>query len=275
MHEERDGTGRGTLRALIIAARLLPVALASAARPLPVALESAARLLPVAAATSAAALLFAAPASAATRGFTITSFDGIRVDAPVTVVLTTGPGASARAEGDQGALDRLKVDVSGRLLIVSMERPRAGEKSSGAATLRLSTPMVDRIILTGGGSVAVNRMKGLQGQVSLGGNGDISISDVQLDRIDILLAGSGRATLAGRTGIANVHVTGPGAIAAEPLRARQASIRNEGPGTIALTADVTAKVVTSGSGNISVAGKAACTVDNRGTGRVTCGGESY
>jgi hypothetical protein len=264
MHEERNGTGRGTLRALIIATRLLPVAFASATR-----------LLPVAAAITAAALLFAAPANAATRGFTITSFDAIRVDAPVTVVLTTGAGASARAEGDQGTLDRMKVDVSGRLLIVSMIRLRSGEKSGGAATLRLSTPMVDRITLTGGGSVAVNRMKGLQGQVSLGGNGDVSISDVQLDRIDVLLAGSGRVTLAGRTGVANIHVNGPGAIAAEPLRARQASIGNEGPGTITLTADVTAKVVTSGSGDISVAGNAACTVDNRGTGRVACGGESY
>ncbi|MEC3910722.1 DUF2807 domain-containing protein [Sphingobium sp. CR2-8] len=245
MHDERNRTGRGALRTLS------------------------------AMALAGAALLTAMPAMAATRGFTITSFDAIRVDAPVTVVLTTGAGASARAEGDQAALDRLKVDVSGRLLIVSMDRPRAGEKSGGAATLRLSTGMVDRIVLTGGGSVSIDRMKGLQGQIVSGGNGDVTVSKVELDRIDVALAGGGRVSLAGRTGIANVRVNGPGTLAAEPLFARQASVGNEGPGSIALTADVTARITASGSGDVTITGKAACTVDNRGTGRVACGGERF
>lgn len=217
----------------------------------------------------------ALPAQAATRGFTITSFDAIRVDAPVTVVVKTGSGASARAEGDQGALDRLKVDVSGRLLIITMARPRSGEKSGGAATLRLSTGMIDRIVLTGGGSVTVDRMKGLQGQIVLGGNGDVGVADVALDRIDVALAGGGRATLGGRTGVANIRVNGPGAVAAEGLRARQASIANDGPGSVTLTAEVTAKVVSTGSGDVTIGGKPACTVDNGGTGRIQCGDESY
>ncbi|RYM15014.1 head GIN domain-containing protein [Sphingobium cupriresistens] len=224
---------------------------------------------------TATALFLAAPASAATRGYTITSFDAIRVDAPVTVILTTGAGASARAEGDQSALDRLKVDVSGRLLTIGMDRARPGEKSGGAATLRLSTGMVERIVLTGGGSISIDRMKGLLGQIVLGGNGDINVAKVELDRIDLTLSGGGRVTMAGRTGVANIRVNGPGALAAEPLIARQASISNEGPGSSTLTADVTAKVTTSGSGDVTITGKAACTVDNRGTGRVRCGGENF
>lgn len=222
-----------------------------------------------------AALMLAAPAQAATRGYTITSFDAIRLDAPVTVILTTGTGASARAEGDQAALDRLKVDVSGRAMTITMTRPQPGEKRGGAAILRLSTGMVDRIVLTGGGSISIDRMKGLRGDIVLGGNGDVSVAALDIDRIDVALAGGGRATLSGRAGVANLRVNGPGAVAAQALRARQASVSNEGPGSIALTADVTAKIVTSGSGDVTVTGKAACTVDNRGTGRVSCGGEAY
>jgi hypothetical protein len=240
MHDQRNRTGRGALRAL-----------------------------------TAAALCVATPAGAATRGFTITSFDAIRVDAPVTIVLTTGAGASARADGDQGALDRLKVDVSGRLLIISMTRPPSGATGGGAARLRLSTGMIDRVLLTGGGSISVDRMKGLQGQIVLGGNGDVSVGTVQLDRIDVMLSGGGRVTLAGRAGVANIRVNGPGALSAEPLIVRQATIGNEGPGNIALTADVAAKITTSGSGDVTITGKAACTVDNRGTGRVRCGSEEY
>lgn len=245
MHDKRNGTGRSALRTLS------------------------------AIAASGIALFLAAHAGAATRGYTITSFDAIRVDAPVMVILTTGAGASARAEGDQDALDRLKVDVSGRLLAITMERARPGEKSGGAATVRLSTAMVQRIVLTGGGSVSIDRMKGQSGQIVLGGNGDVDVKAVDLDQVDVALAGGGRVTMAGRAGIANVRVNGPGALAAEPLIARQASVTNEGPGSVALTADVTARVTATGSGDVTITGKAACTVDNRGTGRIRCGRESF
>jgi len=217
----------------------------------------------------------AVPAGAATRGFTITSFDAIRVDAPVEVIITTGAGASARAEGDQKLLDRLKLDVSGRLLAVTMQRAQLGDKSGGHAVLRLSTGDLARVVLAGGGSVSVSRMKGLRGEIVLGGNGDVSVAAVDLDQLNLGIAGAGRAQLAGRAGIANVRVSGPGAVAAEALRARQVTVANDGPGNVVLSADVTAKVTASGSGDVTVTGKAACSVDNRGTGRISCGGEAY
>lgn len=241
MQEQRHGIRRGALRALTLCATLGLVA----------------------------------PAQAATRGYTITSFDAVRVDAPVTVVITTGGGVSARAEGDQAALDRLRVDVSGRLLTISMERGQAGAKAPGGATLRMSTGEIGRIILSGGGSVSVDRMKGQRGQIAIGGNGDLTVGAVQLDQLFLNLAGGGKAVLNGQAGVAEIHVSGPGAVLAEGLRTRQAIVGNEGAGSIALTADVAAKVIAAGSGDVMVAGKAACMVDNRGTGRVSCGGEDY
>ncbi len=241
MQKQGDGNGRGALRALI-------AAVVTAALPM--------------------------TAQAATRGYTITSFDAIRVDAPVKVVLTTGIGASAKAEGDQSALDRLRVEVSGRLLNITMDKPQPGQKG-GAATLRLSTGAVSRVVLTGGGSVALDRMKGLRAEIVLGGNGDVSVGALDLDRLDLSLAGGGRATLAGRAAVANIRVNGPGAVAAEGLKAGQASIANDGPGSVALTANGPTKITASGSGDVTVTGKGPCTVENRGTGRIACGDESY
>lgn len=231
--------------------------------------------LPRSLALPVAIMLWAAPAAAATRGFTITSFDAIRVDAPVEVTITTGAGASARADGDQAVLDRLKVDISGRLLAVTVERARPGEKSGGRAVLRLSTGDLSRVVLTGGGSVSVSRMKGLRGEIVLGGNGDVSVAAVDLDQLSLGVAGAGRANLSGRAGVATIRVTGPGAVMAEGLRVRQAAVANDGPGNVAVTAEVSARVSASGSGDVTVAGKAACSVDNRGTGRISCGGEAY
>lgn len=217
----------------------------------------------------------ASPAAAATQGYTITSFDAIRVDAPITVIVTTGGGVSGRAEGDRDMLDRLRVDVSGRVLTVSLQPLKAGEKRGGAATLRLSTGDLSRVVLTGGGSVAVTRMKGMRGQIMLGGNGDISVESVDVDQLDLGLSGGGRATLAGRAGTATIRVSGPGALAGDALRARQATISNDGPGNVTLAVDVTAKISASGSGDVTISGKAACTADNRGTGRILCGDTNY
>ncbi|MDI1294798.1 MAG: DUF2807 domain-containing protein, partial [bacterium] len=90
-------------------------------------------------------------------------------------------------------IDRLKIDVSGRLLSVTMVRLRPGEKSGGPVTLRLSTGDLSRVVLTGGGSVSVSRMKGIRGEIVLGGNGDVTVAAMDLDQIDVALAGGGKA----------------------------------------------------------------------------------
>lgn len=216
-------------------------------------------------------LALTTPVHAATRGYTITSFDVIRVDAPVRVTVTTGAAVSARAEGDQALLDRLRVTVSGQVLAISMDRQAGEKRRDGVATLTLSTSDLRRIVLTGGGSIAVNRMKGQSGDIVMGGSGDISIADVALDRLVVGMAGSGRVSLAGRASDATIRVTGPGAVDAAALRTRQLIIDNAGPAAITASAEVTAKVSTTGSGEISVTGPAACTIANRGTGAVDCG----
>lgn len=223
--------------------------------------------------------VFALPpgAQAATQPYTVTSFDSIRVDAPVRVLVTTGGGASAKGEGDRDALDRLDLQVSGGLLTIRMKPSQNGERrrAAGPLTLRLSTGAVRRVQLSGGGSLAIDRMKGLRGDLSLGGGGDISVGAVALDRIGVMLSGGGRVTLAGAAGDADLRIVGPGALLAEGLKAKQAKIVNDGSGSIAVTVATAADVRASGSGDVSVLGGAACKVVHAGAGRVMCGGEEY
>ncbi len=221
------------------------------------------------------ALMPGAALAAEGRTYTISSFDSLRVEAPVSVLLTTGRGSSARAEGPRGTLDRLKVELSGRVLKIGLIAAPDGGRSAGPARLILSTGDLRRVMLTGGGSVTIDRMKGLAGDIVLGGNGDVTVGAADLDRLTVMLAGGGRVTLAGRAGVANLSLSGPGSIAADALTARQAKLVADGPGAIALTASVSADVRASGSGDVTVSGKAACTVSNQGTGRIACGGKSY
>ncbi|MBB6124762.1 GIN domain-containing protein [Sphingobium subterraneum] len=219
------------------------------------------------------------PALAAGQTYTITSFDSIRVAAPVRVVLRTGVGVSAKGEGDRAALDRISLSVSGGLLTVSIRREADGALSSATSgapvTLTLSTGSLRRASILGGGSIAIDRIKGQRADLLIGGSGDLSVGQVAVDRLTLLIGGSGKMTVAGTAGMLDARVNGPGAIAGEGLVARTATVLNDGPGTVHLSATVSARVAASGSGDTAVDGKAACTVSQRGTGRITCAGKGY
>src|SRR3546814_8890037 len=75
---------------------------------------------------AALALTATAPAQAAERRYTVTDFDRIRVDGPFVVTLATGKSPSATASGGSRALERVAIDVEGRTLRISPNRPPWG-----------------------------------------------------------------------------------------------------------------------------------------------------
>ncbi|MDF0543605.1 DUF2807 domain-containing protein [Sphingobium sp. H39-3-25] len=218
-----------------------------------------------------------APARAATQPYVVTAFDSIRVEAPVKVVIRTGAGSSARGEGDRAILDRLDVQVSGGLLLVRLRSAASPgeERPGGSATLTLSTETIRRAQLSGGGSLAIDAMKGQRGDVALAGSGDITIGKVAVDRLFTMVAGNGRMTLAGNAGIVEARSTGAGIIDAAGLKAKQARLVNQGPGSITLTTNGATDISTAGSGDVTVLGMAACKVVRGGTGKISCGGKDY
>jgi hypothetical protein len=219
-----------------------------------------------------------AAARAATQPYVVTSFDSIRLDAPVRVLVRSGGGASARGEGDRDTLDRIDLQVSSGLLVVRLRPPAAGANARGAvgpATLILTTQQVRRVQLSGGGSISVEGMKGQRGDIALAGSGDIAVSGVALDRLVLMVAGNGRLTLSGTAAILEARLTGAGSVAGESLRAKDAKIVNQGPGAIVATVGGTADISTAGSGDVTVLGAPSCTVARGGTGALRCGGKDY
>lgn len=211
-------------------------------------------------------------ADAATQTYTITSFESIRLDAPVRVEITTGTGVSAKGEGDRNLLDRIDLDVSGRLLTI---RLRPGNDIAGKAILRLSTDAVTHATVNGGGVLTISRIRGQDCQLQVSGNGALSIDDIQLDNLRLLMAGGGIMTLAGKAAVIDGHIHGPGRIAAERLAGKNISLGNNGAGSVDITALTSASVTATGAGDTIVRGKAACTVKQLGTGRLECSGKVY
>ena len=220
-------------------------------------------------------LCMPAMALAETRGYIVTSFATIRVEAPVHIVLKTGEGTTARGEGDGDLLERVNLSVSGRVLTVRFDGgPDIGfdpRRNIEAPVITLSTEQIKRAQILGGATLRIDKLKGLEAELSLSGNGEMTVDDADIERLSLYVGGGGRMTLAGKARDVRASANGPGAIEAEKLVARNATIANDGVGFVHISVDGPAKVVATGSGDTVVGGKAICSVTRRGTGSVTCG----
>ena len=236
----------------------------------PLARGAAMLLVPV------AAMMAPMPAHAAMRGYIVTSFDSIRVEAPVRILLSTGSGVSGTGEGEREALDRVSLSVSGGVLTVTMADPPesrfADGKPAAVPTLYLATGQLCRAQVIGGAVLRISEVSGLEAELSMNGNGEIIVDHADVERLSLYVSGGGRMTVSGNARALRVSVNGPGALEAQALDARDATIANDGPGSIHVSVHGPAKVVSTGSGDTVVEGKPVCTITQRGVGAVNCAG---
>jgi hypothetical protein len=221
-----------------------------------------------------AAILTPLPVRAAERGFTITSFDRIRVEGPYAVTLTSGRGPSARATGTPQGLDAVVVRVEGRTLLIQRSTSAWTAfpgQDRGPVTIAVTAPRLVQATLAGSGSLDVDTMRDARIDLTLAGSGRLTVRRIDTDQLGASVSGSGGMILAGRAAGARVALRGSGNIDAAELQASDAIVTSEGSGDVSLTAVRTASVSTVGSGTLKIAGKPACTVRRTGSGNVTCG----
>lgn len=225
-------------------------------------------------ASSAVALAsLCAPLAAATRNYTVTSFDRIRVEGPYAVSVRVGGASFARAEGGQRALDAVSLRVEGRTLYVRADRSAQvgnfGGGSSAPVTISVGTPDLAQATLSGAGSVAIDRLRGLEFVLLLSGSGSASIASADVDRLRVSLIGAGSARLAGRARQFTAIIRGPGSIEAAGLVSADATLSALGAATMTASASNSAKVSASGTASIALEGRPACDLKVAGSATVT------
>lgn len=225
-------------------------------------------------AVTMAAMVACVPGHAAMRGYIVTNFDSIRMEAPIRIVLTTGSGVSGRGEGDRALLDRVNLSISGGLLTVRMnEGPRGLDTDSASEppTLYLSTSQLRRVRVLGGGVLTIGELSGLEVDLSMNGNGELIVEKADVEQLSLYVSGGGRMTIGGSARNLRASVNGPGELEAAGLRANYATIANDGVGSARVTVNGPATVVSTGSGETIIEGKPVCSVTRRGVGKVICG----
>jgi Putative auto-transporter adhesin, head GIN domain len=221
---------------------------------------------------ASATLAFAAPANAASRNFGITSFEKVRVEGPYKVVLTTGVAPFAKASGSASALDRIAIEVRGNTLVVHSNLNSGGgypNQDIGPVEISVGTHDLTAASMSGAGTLAINKIRGLSFDLSAQGSGAIGVGQVDVDQLNVNVVGTASAVLAGRSAKVTAVVRGISSLDASGLAAKDATIGAEGAATI--KANVSDTVTVDGKGPVSVtlAGRPSCTLRLAGSASVS------
>ena len=214
------------------------------------------------------------PAQAAERRYSVTDFDRVQVDGPYDVSLATGGASSAVATGDSAGLERVSVDVQGRVLRIRPNRSGWGGYPGdrpGPVRIVLTTRDLRSASVIGSGRLAVDRARGLKIELSVSGSGSLSVGSVSADNLIVGLVGSGRVELGGTAKQLRATIQGSGDFDAEGLTADDAQLTADSSGTIAFQAVRTAKVAALGRGSVEIGGPASCTITGAAAPFVRCG----
>lgn len=209
------------------------------------------------------------------RNFPVGAFDRIEVAGPFDVSVTTGGQPSVNARGSQKLLEKMVVEVDGTTLRIHPEKNKGWfgtgfQWSGGKAQVAVSVPMLTGASILGSGAVDVNRVNGHRFDGEIAGSGNLRLGEVQVQELELGIAGSGEASAAGRAAQARYEIAGSGNIAADKVATDQARAEIAGSGNIDVNARSTAQVDIAGSGNVRVTGGAKCSISKAGSGNVQC-----
>ncbi len=222
----------------------------------------------------AALAAVATPAAAAERRFMVTDYDRVQLDGPFEVTLATGGSSGAVARGSVRALDRVTIEVQGRLLKIRTNSSAWGgnpDEDVGPVSIALSTHQLRGASVRGSGSLSIDEAKAMRLDLSLSGNGRLAVDTLDADTVSLVVVGSGRVLLGGKVKNLSAGVAGSGDLEASKLVAQDADIRSGTSGVITVGVARAAKISADGSGDVEIIGTPACTVARRGGGNVSCG----
>ncbi|WP_373489898.1 GIN domain-containing protein [Parasphingorhabdus sp.] len=219
-------------------------------------------------------LLLSSAGQAAERKFSIFGFDDIRIGNGVDVVLTSGKGPSARAEGPtREILDRVSLQRNGKQLVVSV-RPKSLDRNNYAedapVTLYLSSFAIQNVSHLGSGLVTLDKLSGRTPKVRLGGFGSLRIDAVEADRLDVAMTGGGQLMMTGQADAARLELQGASIFASPDLKVKQLTLIHRGPASSHLAVEREANVSNFGTGRIQIDGRPNCTVRTDGSAEIIC-----
>ena len=191
----------------------------------------------------------------------------INLVGPDNVTVERGDTFAVDVTGDDEAVAAVRFERDGDDLTIG--RHKDAERNIGKATIRVTLPSLNAIAIAGSGSATTDHLDG-SGEISIAGSGDVTLSDIAADSLDISIAGSGDVEGTGAANSLDASIAGSGSIKLGSVKVDSADISIAGSGDVAFASDGTVEASIVGSGDVDVTGSATCTVSALGSGKLRC-----
>lgn len=189
---------------------------------------------------------------------------------------------------DLNLMDHIVTEVVNNTLEIKTRPRTACLNLSKGSVITIASPDLERVSLSGSGSLTADEMSGDRVSVRLSGSGDISVDRIISHDLsgtisgsgDILLSlvnctdsefatsGSGKISVAGECDTEDIKISGSGMFDGRNFVTRSANIALSGSGNVHSNVTDYLKAAISGSGNIYLSGNPRIEQKTSGSGRI-------
>jgi hypothetical protein len=194
-------------------------------------------------------------------------FGAIGLSGSVALELRQGSPAAIVVHADANLLPLLETRVDNGELKVRWKRGTS-VRTNSRTWIEVTAPQIHAVSSAGSGGITIDTMTVPQLALSVQGSSDVRASALDTDELSLTIAGSGRATLAGRAQRASIDLAGSGTIDAAKLRADEVRVSVGGSGDVAVHAARTLAASIAGSGSVTYDGDATVQRAIAGSGQV-------
>lgn len=193
----------------------------------------------------------------------VSSFSSVSLDGSGNIYITQDGTTSVRVETDDNIMPNVITKVFGDKLTISTKQCYTGE-----VDVYLTMNEIKDLTISGSGKIiGETPIKTDELKLKISGSGLYNI-DVEANKVETLIEGSGKLYLKGKTDNFNHKVSGSGNLFAYDLDANSVKIGIYGSGNSQVTANNILDATIMGSGNVNYKGTPKVSFDGSGSGKL-------
>ena len=193
-------------------------------------------------------------------------FTGVDSRGSLDVRLINDTACFIEVEGESNLIPYIDTDVHTGVLEIEVQGWRNLDPNY-PLVIYVHAPLINKVELSGSGSIMSDSLHAQHMDVGLSGSGDINLK-VQASSIDANISGSGDISLSGSATSADFKISGSGDIHAYSFPVSECMADISGSGSMYLNVSTLLDVVISGSGNVHYYGNPTVNVNVLGSGQV-------
>jgi len=207
------------------------------------------------AAASVAALL-AAPALAETKSYDVPAFTGIDVSSGLTVEFTEGSAQSVVAENEDGAWDKLVIEVKDDVLYVKRPRKMGGwGRNKQKFTVTVTAPQLSYLDTSSGSTVSGSGLSGDEVTIDTSSGSTVKVSGIDAGDLSIDTSSGSSVKLDGTCARVAIDTSSGSSVRAKDVVCQYATVDASSGSSVSISATQSVNADASSGSSVNVSGE--------------------